>query len=551
MRATAFSRSRTGIALLAVGLIYGLVLLGRGSAGPAGAASAASVPMAAAPAAATCVSADPLAPAPSRGDFDGDSHPDIVVGMPGYAHGAGAVDVRGTNSPAVLLRAVDLGVRTHSKVQRFGGAIAIGDLDGDGCSELVIGADAEEPSDGTGGNEGQVHIVFGTRGAITTTGAITLPHDSADGDRFGHALALTTRWEASGKVHDLYVGAPGAMVGGKKQAGEVFRYTIAPSSSTRITATLREVRSQSSAGVPGGSETGDGFGSVLAAVDNFGNGYNPPDPDEAKGGTGVLVGAPNKDVGSKQDAGAIWYLRVDAAGAVMTSQNWSQNTAGVPGKAETKDHFGSALSVRNQWAVVGTPDENEGSKVDSGVLHLFKRNFSTGRFAPGKALTQDSAGVPGTLRAGNRFGAAVAVGEAVNCQEETDLAAGAPGEDIGSHQDAGSITLITLTSPDRRRCPSRSLHQGSGLVGAAETGDEVGSVLGVNRGPIDLDEDYSDALLIGVPKENVGAVVDAGQVQSKYHTINANGVLDTTVKFSKGYRLAHNLYGMVLSSSTD
>jgi len=194
------------------------------------------------------------------------------------------------------------------------------------------------------------------------------------------------------------------------------------------------------------------------------------------------------------------------------------------------------------------PEEDDGSKADSGIVQVFNQSASTGKFAPGKTLTQDSTGVPDTIEAGDRFGAAVAVGEALNCQEDVDLAVGGPGEDIGGHQNAGSITLIALNN---RRCRSRSLHQGSSLAGAAETGDEVGSVLGVNRGPIDLDEDYSDALLIGVPKEDIGAVVDAGQVQSKDHLINANGVLATTLTFSKGDRRAHNLYGMVLSSSTD
>ena len=472
--------------------------------------------------------------------------------MPWYADGDGAVDVRGTNSPAVLLRARDLGAGTPGELDGFGGAIAIGDLDGDDCSDLVIGADAEGQSgasDGAGGNEGQVHIVFGAAGGITTAGAITLPHDSAHLDRFGHALALSTRWVGNVKVHDLYVGAPGATVGGKKQAGEVFRYTITPSTGSRITASLREVRSQSSAGVPGASETGDGFGSVLAAVDGdgHGDGFSRPSPDEVIGGSGVLVGAPNEAIGSKREAGAIWYLRVDSAGAVRSSQNWSQNTAAVPGTAETGDHFGAALSARNQWAVVGVPDENDGSKADSGLLQVFKRSPSTGKFSPGKALTQDSAGVPGTLEAGDRFGTAVAVGEALNCQEATDLAGGAPGEDIGSHRDAGSITLISL---DDLGCASRSLYQGSGLAGAAESGDEVGSVLGLTRGRIDLDEDYSDGLLIGVPQEDIGAVAEAGMVQPSHGGITANGVLNTTLKFSKGYPLT-NFYGMVLSSASD
>ena len=49
-------------------------------------------------------------------------------------------------------------------------------------------------------------------------------------------------------------------------AGMVFRYNLEPSTAGRVTATLREVRSQTPPGVPGSSEDGDGFGSALASA---------------------------------------------------------------------------------------------------------------------------------------------------------------------------------------------------------------------------------------------------------------------------------------------
>jgi hypothetical protein len=469
-----------------------------------------------------------------RGDLDGDQSPDAIVGMPWYSDAAGAVDVRYTAHPSVLLTDIGLGAGT-GEGDNFGSAIAVGDLDGDGCSDLVIGASAEGQSaatDGAGGNEGQVHIVFGSPTGVDPSTAITLPHDSANLNRFGISLALVGSTNGTATTHDLYVGAPGTTINGHDDAGEVFRYTITPATTGRIKATLREVRSQDSPGVPGTSETADGFGTVLAASDD---------------GRGVWVGAPNEDIGKARDAGAVWFLRVNAAGAAITSQSWSQDTASVPGVAEAEDHFGTAITSRGDVAVVGVPDENDGTRADAGMVQVFKQNASTRAYAVSKAITQDTTGIPGVVEAGDRFGAAVAAGAWLLCQEAVDVAIGAPGEDIGSHQDAGSITLDSLTD---NSCPAKAIHQGSGLAGAAETDDQVGTVLGLTRGATDLEEDYSDRLLIGVPYEDLGAVPNAGMVQPSRFGITSDHVYSTVLKFSKGY-LNSQFYGLVLSSPSD
>lgn len=467
----------------------------------------------------------------TRGDIDGDGATDVVVGMPYYQDGSGAVDVRGTASPPLVLRAGTLGVGT-GEGDGFGSEIAVGDLDGDGCADLVIGAGAEGQSagsDGAGNNEGQVHIVFGGAGGLDTSTQITLPHDSSNLDHFGTALALTGRTSGTTTTHDLFVGAPDAAVGGKDGAGEVFRYTITPDPVKRVVATLREVRSQDSAGVPGSAEAGDGFGTVIAAADD---------------GRGVLVGAPNEDLGTVKDAGAIWFLRLNAAGAPIASTSWSQDSPGVSGAPERGDHFGAAVASRADVVVVGVPDEDSGTKADSGMVQTFAE--TGGLLTVGRGITQDTAGVPGAVEAGDRFGTAVLAGQWFVCQEAIDLAVGAPGEDIGSKADAGTIALVSLTSG----CSSKALRQGSGLAGAAETGDGVGSVLGLTRGDLYSEEDYADRLLVGVPLEDLGASADAGMVVPARGGINADGVRVSNLQFSGGYLNADH-YGQQLSTPSD
>ena len=455
---------------------------------------------------------------PGRADLDGNGGSDTVVGIPFANDGHGVADVRYDDRPDQMLSTTQLGGSPDDNDQ-IGTAVAVDDLDGDGCADLIVGAPGEG-ANGGGPYTGQVHIVFGAPGGVDTGSAITLPHPTSAGfDRFGAALALGGR----GTSHELYVGAPEAAVNGRTHAGEVFRYTITAGRKV----TLKEARSQDSAGVPGAAEADDRFGSALATG----------------AGGGVLVGDPGEDVGSKADAGAVWLLREDAAGTATSSLSWSQDSAGVPGTAETGDHFGAAVGGRYGWAVVGVPGENDGSTKDTGMIQIM-RETSTGSLTPGSAYTQDSPGVPGAAEAGDRFGAAVAVG-VLTCQESVEAAAGAPGEDVGSHPDAGTVTLIPVAQEGG--CTPTAVRQGHGLAGGSENGDQVGSVLSLRTGDPDAEEDYVDTLLLGVPLEDIGTKVDAGLVQPSRGGLTANGAVTPTLQYPTGY-LFGDRYGMVLTS---
>ncbi len=479
---------------------------------------------------AAAVACDPANRLPDS-DVDGDSVHDAVVGMPAVDDSTGAVDVRGSGTAPLVLTAEALGAGT-GEGQQFGAAIVMTDIDDDGCSDLVVSAPREgqsAASDGAGGAEGQVHIVFGSPTGLLTTGAITVPHASSSLDGFGTSLAVVSRTTGTGEVRDLYVGAPGADVGTATDAGEVFRFVVRPDATHRISVTLAEVRHQGSPGVPGVAETGDRFGSVLAP---------------ARGG--VLASAPLEDIGTVTDAGAVWHLAVTDDGAPTTSRSWSQDTAGVPGTAEAGDRFGSSLDARGLTAVVGVPRENVGRLVDAGSVQVLRFSPGTARYVPGPGLTQDSPGIPGAAEAGDRFGEAVAAGVWFLCQENVDLAIGAPGEDVGTRTDAGTVTLVADGVPAGAGCAPKVIRQGSGLAGATEAGDGVGSVLGHLTSPNDVDEDARDPLLLGVPLEDVGAAPDAGMVQPALGGLVANGVLSPTLTYSGGALLSQR-YGTVLS----
>ncbi|KOG40749.1 FG-GAP and VCBS repeat-containing protein [Streptomyces resistomycificus] len=92
----------------------------------------------------------------------------------------------------------------------------------------------------------------------------------------------------------------------------------------------------------------------------------------------LAVAAPSATVGGKKGAGYVAVLYGSASGLrTATKQVFSQNTAGVPGSAETDDEFGSALNTadldRDGYAdlVVGVGREDTaGGGTDSGLVEV-------------------------------------------------------------------------------------------------------------------------------------------------------------------------------------
>jgi len=129
---------------------------------------------------------------------------------------------------------------------RFGGAFAVGDFNGDGKKDLAIGVPGEDL--GSRVNAGCVHILFGANNTGTlwpfkekayltresAFGSLPVSNLPAADDLFGWSLAAGD-FNGDG-TDDLAVGAPGVRVGTNTAAGAVFVFhtspTLPPSNAT-------------------------------------------------------------------------------------------------------------------------------------------------------------------------------------------------------------------------------------------------------------------------------------------------------------------------------
>jgi hypothetical protein len=90
-----------------------------------------------------------------------------------------------------------------------------------------------------------------------------------------------------------------------------------------------------------------------------------------------------------------------------------------------------------------------------------------------------------------------------------DLAVGVSSEDVGAIVDAGAVNVLYGSAGGLSGSGSQLFTQDSaGVVDAAEAGDQFGRAVAVG----DFDDDGIDDLTVGVPAEDVGAIVDAGAV---------------------------------------
>jgi hypothetical protein len=233
------------------------------------------------------------------GNFNGDAFADLAVGVPGEDGNAGAVHVffggaagLSTTGTLIFTQASFTGIVEAGDL--FGISLATGDFNGDGRSDLAIGAPGEDQVVAGGGlvDAGEVRVLYGNAngsfgGQLWRESELFGAGAILDNELFGRALAAGD-FDGDGR-DDLAAGAPGERFGGAAGVGMVAAWM---GGSFGLTATRVRAFQPGLHGLPGFGAFG-GFGFSLASGDFDGDGHED-----------LAIGAPNETVDGFNFAGS-------------------------------------------------------------------------------------------------------------------------------------------------------------------------------------------------------------------------------------------------------
>ncbi len=266
-----------------------------------------------------------------------------------------------------------------------------------------------------------------------------MPGVAEEDDRFGWAVTAGD-FDGDG-ADDLATGAY------NENSGAGYAIVLYGAASTGLSSAGSQGWWQDSAGISDTAESGDFFGSALAAGDLTGDGR-----DE------LVVGA----WGENSREGVAHVLLGSAAGLTSAgSQLRGQDSAGVLDAGEVDDFFGYAVAVGDFTGdgvhadlAVGAPGEDG----RSGAIHVLPGTATGASTAADQFWTQNSAAVIGASEPYEMWGESLRAARVVS-PDRADLLVGIPGEyyvednEGGLHFMPGDPTGLT-SDGDQQFAPS-------------------------------------------------------------------------------------------------
>ncbi len=219
----------------------------------------------------------------------------------------------------------------------------------------------------------------------------------------------------------------------------------------------------------------------------------------------LAIGVPGDDSNSyTQNTGAVNVIYGSAGGLAAVgnrpNQLWTQESYGVQDFAQANDRFGAALAIGNfngdayDDLAVGVPGEDGGA----GAVNVLYGSPQGLHWAYNQFWQQGAAGLVDAAEVGDQFGAVLTTSD-FNGDGFTDLAVGAPGDDVGAIVDAGGVHVLygsvyRLTSTWDQFWTQDTPY----IPGHSEADDQFGFALTAG----DFNGDGTDDLAVGTPFEN-------------------------------------------------
>jgi hypothetical protein len=329
------------------------------------------------------------------GDVDGDGFDDLVVGAFGASprgqYWAGAAYVY-SGSTGSLLWQFD-GQATGDQLGRS--VSGAGDVDGDGVSDVIVGAYLADPAGRS--DAGSAFVYSGSSGLL-----LWQFDGQAAGDQLGRSVSGAGDVDGDG-FDDLIVGAIGASPGGMSWAGSANVYSGASGS------LIWQFHGQ-------------------AADDFFGRRVSDAGDVDRDGRADVIVGAVGTSPG-----GVFW------AGSAFVFSGASGNLIWQFDGQSSGDWLGSSVSGAGDVdgdgfddLIIGAENADPGGLMDAGSTYVYSG-------ASGNLICQFDG-----QAAGDRLGSSVASAGDINGDGLQDLIVGAELADPGGLVDAGIVSVFCL-----------------------------------------------------------------------------------------------------------
>jgi len=400
------------------------------------------------------------------GDFDNDGFDDLAIGIPGkkvsgelqagavvVLHGrAGGLNANGSqywhqDRPGVLDAA--------REAEAFGSALAAGDFDGDGFSDLVIGV----PFEAGPGEQGAINVLYGGDDGL-----------SATDDQFfkrGRGEPLAAGDFDNDGFDDIAIGSAGEEVLGHPGAGVV---RILFGTADGLTSAGRQTWSQDSPGIAGVPEQGDSFGAALAVGDINDDGFDD-----------LAIGVPQEGIGMIVNGGMVHVLRGTSLGLrAFGAQAWTQDSDDIKDSMESNDRWGQALIAGDfngdgfDDLAIGVPGEKVNRKGGAGAVAVLFGSDDELTAEDNEFWHQNSGNVLDKCEVGDRFGNSLAAGD-FDADGRVDLAVSVPFEDVGAVVDSGAVAVLYGRNGGLSGADNQLWHQNkSGINDECEAGDRFG-----------------------------------------------------------------------------